>query len=363
VSALGAAALAETRAALAAGATPSAALLAGFSGPGPLEPVTRAVRLGAPLRDVAADLSTGDPATDLLVRALAVAEETGAGAVTAVDQALAAAQDEAATTRLLRARSAQARGTARLLAALPIAGWLGVALLGGELAFLQSPLGMASTGLAVVLAASGAWWSARLLRRASAAADAADPLAGPVRPDWRRGAAVGGPVLASAWILAGSGVGLLTGAAAGVLAARWTRPREHPGGAAETAELVAVALGAGLSPAAALAVVAPLAPPGARRPLAAAAGRVAGGWTPGEALAGTGLQPLGEVLEATQRWGAPAAQALAALAADLRAQRRAAADQAAERTQLLLVFPTTLLTLPAFVLAVVPPLLWGAFAG
>lgn len=363
MSVLRAASLAETRAALAAGATPSAALLAGFSGPGPLEPVTRAVRLGTPLREVAADLRSGDPAADLLVRALAVAEETGAGAATAVDQALAAAQDEAATTRLLRARSAQARGTAKLLAALPVAGWLGVAVLGGELTYLRTPLGMASTGLALLLAAAGALWSARLLRRATTAAETADPLTGDARPDWRRGAAAGVPVLLAVWILAGPGLGLAAGAVAGTLAARRVRHEQPAGGAAETAELVAVALAAGLAPAGALAAVAPLAPPGARKPLTVAARRLTGGWTPGEALAGTGLQPLGEVLEATQRWGAPAAQALAALAADLRAQRRAAADQAAERTQLLLVFPTTLLTLPAFVLAVVPPLLWGAFAG
>jgi Flp pilus assembly protein TadB len=182
--------------------------------------------------------------------------------------------------------------------------------MGNVAGFLRTALGGATTTLAVVLAACGVLWSRALIRRAGAAGRRADPM-----------------------------------------------------GATETVELVAVALAAGLSPGAALAAVAPLAPPGAREPLAVAARRVRGGWTPGEALAGTGLQPLGEVLEATQRWGAPAQQALGALAADLRAQRRAAAEEAAERVQLLLVFPTTLLTLPAFVLGVVPPLLWGALRG
>ena len=47
----------------------------------------------------------------------------------------------------------------------------------------------------------------------------------------------------------------------------------------------------------------------------------------------------------------------------LRAHERGVAEAAAERVQLALVFPTTLLTLPAFVLPLVPPLVWTAFAG
>jgi len=69
------------------------------------------------------------------------------------------------------------------------------------------------------------------------------------------------------------------------------------------------------------------------------------------------------VLAATERWGAPAEPALRRLAADLRADRRAAAEEAAERAQLALVFPTTLLTLPAFTVGAVPPMLWSAFSG
>ncbi|HUH06873.1 MAG TPA: type II secretion system F family protein, partial [Egibacteraceae bacterium] len=80
-------------------------------------------------------------------------------------------------------------------------------------------------------------------------------------------------------------------------------------------------------------------------------------------LAGTGLARLGEALAASERWGAPSAPALRQLAEELRADRRAAAEAAAERAQIALIFPTTLLTLPAFVLAVVPPLLWTAVAG
>ena len=75
------------------------------------------------------------------------------------------------------------------------------------------------------------------------------------------------------------------------------------------------------------------------------------------------LAPLGAVLAAGERWGAPAEPALRRLAAELRATRRAAAEESAERVQLALVFPTTLLTLPAFTVGVVPPLLWSAFTG
>ncbi len=112
----------------------------------------------------------------------------------------------------------------------------------------------------------------------------------------------------------------------------------------------------------ALATVAPLAPPPARPLLADAARRMAAGDSVDTALAGTGLADLGALLAVTERWGAPAAVALRRLAAELRADRRAAAEEAAERLQLALVFPTTLLTLPAFVLGVVPPLLWTTLA-
>jgi len=110
-------------------------------------------------------------------------------------------------------------------------------------------------------------------------------------------------------------------------------------------------------------VVAPLAPPAARDPLERGAHRLRGGWQPDDAFADGGLSSLGAVLGASERWGAPAEPALHRLAAELRSARRAAAEEAAERTQLALVFPTTLLTLPAFTVGVVPPLLWSAFTG
>jgi hypothetical protein len=158
---------------------------------------------------------------------------------------------------------------------------------------------------------------------------------------------------------------VLAAAAAGFGMARPTggAPEAGGGGAAETVCLVAVAMDTGLPAAAAIAEVARVAPPAAAPVLHAAARRTAGGWTARDALSDTPLAAIGVAISAAERWGAPAAPALRALADDLRAQRRTAAELAAERLQLTLIFPTTLLTLPAFVLGIVPPLLWSTVRG
>ncbi|HWB72968.1 MAG TPA: type II secretion system F family protein [Egibacteraceae bacterium] len=362
------AALNEVRSALAAGAGPAAAL-GTLPAAGPLAPVVRAVRLGRPLAEAAADLDTGDPAADLLVRALAVAERTGAGAVAAVDQAVAAVRDEAALARQLRVGTAQARGSAVVLTAVPAVVWLLlVALDPSAVRFYATPLGLVTGLPALALAAAGHWWSRRLTGAAGAAAAAADPLV-PARPgvDLGRAVALALPALVVVGVGVGPAAGALAAAALVAVGARRGRDRRavaaaRRGGAAETVELVAVALAAGLPTTAALSAVAPLGPPAARPALGAAVRRLRGGWDVAEALAGTGLETLGATLGAAERWGAPAEAALRRLADDLRAERRAAAQEAAERLQLLLVFPTTLLTLPAFVLGVVPPMLWSALA-
>lgn len=385
--------LAEVRAALSAGASPSAALLAAADQARPagsdtrptdsdtpptgreggragLHGIANTVRAGRPLADAAASVDTGDPAADLLVRALGVAERTGAGSALAVDQALEAARDEAATARLLRARTAQARGTAVILTLLPLVTWLLlVGLDRGTLAFYATPAGVLTGSAAVTLAAAGQWWARRLIRAAGRAAAAADPLApARARPALGRAGMLG----VATFAVVGVGLGPAPGVvAASSVAAIVGRRRSsggsvgalgEAGGAAETVELVAVALAAGLSPYGAVAVASELAPAKARPVLVAGARRMRTGWGAGDAFAGTGLAALGSALAVSARWGAPAEDALRGLATDLRAERRAAVEQAAERTQLSLVFPTTLLTLPAFVLGVVPPLLWTAFA-
>ena len=354
------------RAALAAGASPAAAL--GEAGAGVLAGPARAVRLGRTVAEEAQTIATGDRGADLLIRALAVAERSGVGGADAVAQSLHAVRDAAALDRLLAVRTAQARGTARLLSAMPPAVWLVlVAFDGAALRFYATPIGVGLGGLAVALALGGRWWSGRLVTRATRAAAEADPLQ-PTRPgiDRRRAAVAGLPLLATLALLGHPALGLLVGggaaAAAGRPRRRATGPDTSGGGAAEAVELVAVAVGAGLPTGAAVAVAGELAPPAAAAPLRRAGRRMASGLAAGEAFAATGLEELGALLAVADRWGAPAVEALRGLADDLRAARRAAAEEAAERVQLALVFPTTLLTLPAFVVGVVPPLLWTALA-
>jgi tight adherence protein B len=309
--------LTALRAALSAGASPATAL-AECAGDGVLAPLARAVRLGQPLAEAAGDVDTGDPAADLLVRALGVAEQAGAGALTGVEQALDSLREAAALRRLLQVRTAQARGTAVVLAVLPCLLWALLVLANPKaLGFYATIPGMVIGALAVALVLAGRRWSRRIVRAATRAAADVDPL--------------------------GSD--------------------DRCGGTAEAVELVAVALAGGLPPARAVATVAPLAAPAARTALATAGRRLSGGWDAAAAFADTGLASLGAVLAAVERWGAPAGPALQRLAADLRADARAAVEEAAAKVELRLVFPTTLLTLPAFVLGVVPPLLWAALAG
>ncbi|MGH8907403.1 MAG: type II secretion system F family protein [Egibacteraceae bacterium] len=301
--------LAGLRAALSAGASPATALEQ-CGGEGVLSPVVRAVRVGQPLARAAAAVDTGDPAADLLVRALGVADHAGAGAVSAVEQALDSVRDEAALRRLLRVRTAAARGAARVLTALPVLLWALLVLIDRRaIGFYRTAPGAVTGLLALALIAAGHAWSRRIVAAAGRAAAAADPC---------------------------------------------------DGAAAETIDLVAVAMAGGLSPPAALQTVAALAPLPTRQVLARASRRLSAGSTPDEAFSGTGLAALGEVLATVERWGAPSGPVLSRLAADLRAEVRAAAEEAGERVELHLVFPTTLLTLPAFVLGIVPPLLWTA---
>lgn len=359
--------LVELRAALEAGLTPGAALQAA-AGESALAPVARTLRVGQPVSEAARGIDTGDPVADLLVRALGVAEVAGAGGVLAVEQAEHAAREEAAVARLLRSRTAQARGTTTVLTLIPLCAWvLLVALDASALAFYTTAPGVATGLPAVALAAAGHRWGRRIVDRAGRAAAEADPLV-PPRPTPEPGlvAAVAVPAFAVAAVALGPAAGVVAGAVGATVALRRSpqaRTDAPAGGAAEAVELVMVGLLAGLTAEGAVATAGRLAPAAAREPLEAAARRLHGGWTPATAFADGGLSGLGAVLASCARWGAPVRPALRHLADELRADRRAAAEEAAERAQLALVFPTTLLTLPAFVLAVVPPLLWTAFAG
>lgn len=354
--------LVQIQAALQAGASPSEALAACGDG-GALRDVVREVRLGRPLAAVATEVATGVGPADLLVRALALAERTGAGAVQAVEQALDAMRADADLARLIEVRTAQARGTAGVLAGIPLVTWaVLVAADRDTLRFYATPLGLLTAGVAVVLAALSWRWMRRMAAACGAAADGADPLlAAPSPLRWRRAAA---PAIAAGVVVAaglGGAAGVIATLVVGAIRARPAPPSSDGdrSGAAEVIDLLAVAVTTGLPVPAALEEVCRVAPPRGAQALRPVTARLAAGWRMDEAFAGTPLAAIGEVLAAGLQWGAPVEPPLRRLADQLRAERRAAAEVAAERLQLALVFPTTLLTLPAFVLGVVPPLLWA----
>jgi tight adherence protein C len=129
-----------------------------------------------------------------------------------------------------------------------------------------------------------------------------------------------------------------------------------------TADLLAVALAAGLTPYLALRVAARSAPGAVAAHLAAVLAAVEDGARLADALAAHAeaapvLRPLLEVLLVSERLGAPAGPALARLAADGRARARRAALERARTLPVRLLFPLVFLVLPAFFLLTVGPVL------
>ena len=75
------------------------------------------------------------------------------------------------------------------------------------------------------------------------------------------------------------------------------------------------------------------------------------------------LADVSTLIDVSRRWGAPIAEAMRYLASDLRDRAASAAEEAAEGLAVRLVFPTTLLLVPAFGLVVVVPLAVSMLAG
>lgn len=178
------------------------------------------------------------------------------------------------------------------------------------------------------------------------------------------GAVVVGPVPAGA---------ALGGA---LVAGRWRRLRRSPAGPSPVAvgrdlpdlvDLLALAVGAGLSVPAAVPVVAARAPASLRPALSEAADALAGGRPSDHVLADLGrrwgdpARPLVHALADHLRYGTPVLPALERVAAEARAARRRASEARARRLPVLLLFPLVLCTLPAFGLLTVAPLLAGTF--
>lgn len=133
------------------------------------------------------------------------------------------------------------------------------------------------------------------------------------------------------------------------------------------ADLLAVAVGAGLTPYLALRVAARSGPPAVSARLASVVAVADGdeglaGALELEAGSSPALRPLLEVLLASERLGAPVGPVLARLAADGRARARRAALARARSVPVRLLFPLVFLVLPAFLLLTVAPVLLAGLA-
>jgi Flp pilus assembly protein TadB len=137
-------------------------------------------------------------------------------------------------------------------------------------------------------------------------------------------------------------------------------PGVRPDEVALTADLLAMAVTAGLTPFLALELAARFVPePGAGR-LGAALGEAEGGLGLADALGAEArrtpaLAPVLALLAASERSGAPVAAALGRLAAQIRAQDRRRAMARARVVPVRLLFPLVFLVLPAFLLLTVAP--------
>lgn len=131
---------------------------------------------------------------------------------------------------------------------------------------------------------------------------------------------------------------------------------------AQTIELVRLALESGASPSLALIAVAQLAGPALQIPLRRGADDLRNGGSidsVARRLAGDApeLRALCDVLVASSRLGLSVGETLRGLAVEARSARRRVAEAHARRLPVVLLFPVVCLTLPAFVVLTVVPLL------
>ena len=134
----------------------------------------------------------------------------------------------------------------------------------------------------------------------------------------------------------------------------------RPEAVALTADLVAMALAAGLTPYLALEVAARFGPPPVAARLAAILAAAEAGLVLVEALdteaqSNRSLGPLLALMAASERSGNPVGAALARLAAATRAQARRKAMARARTVPVRLLFPLVFFVLPAFLLLTVAP--------
>ena len=134
-----------------------------------------------------------------------------------------------------------------------------------------------------------------------------------------------------------------------------------------TADLLAMALAAGLTPYLAVEVAARYGPVAATEPLGAVLSAVEGGLRfadalDAEAVRSPQLASLLATLANSERSGAPVGAALGRLAASTRAQARRRAMARARTVPVRLLFPLVFLVLPAFLLLTVAPVVLASLA-
>ena len=193
----------------------------------------------------------------------------------------------------------------------------------------------------------------------------APPAGAAARLGWAVMAAVGALVVMAP---AAPGVGILVWAlpALGERRRRKRRRARLLRDLPEVADLLVLAVGAGLTVPLAVAAVSRRAPGPVAAELARVMDEVDLGQRLSDALAdvpsrvGDDVRPLIAALVASDRYGAPLLDGLVRLSGELGADRRRRAEEAARRVPVKLLFPLVFCTLPAFALLTVAPLLAGA---
>ncbi|MDQ1502247.1 MAG: tight adherence protein [Actinomycetota bacterium] len=174
------------------------------------------------------------------------------------------------------------------------------------------------------------------------------------------GALAGRPLLGARRALLGAGRVVTSGRRAGG-GGRWDD------GVALTADLLAVAVAAGLTPYLAVEVAARFSPEPVAGPLQAAMAAARAGQRLADALGAEAVRtpamaPLLALLVASERSGAPVGAALGRLAVSTRAQARRRAMARARTVPVRLLFPLVFLALPAFLLLTVAPVVLATLA-
>jgi len=323
--------------------------------------VTPAAGTGSLLRlRIAAGLDPGDDRelSPRLRRLVAVARQVGAPIAAAIDAGLAAEDDQRQAARAVEVASSQTRVVAGGLLAAPLILVPGLGrLIGADLvAFYGSALGIVILTAGVGLLGTGAVIVAALLRRVRRRPT----------PSHGRATAVAGAILAGlfTWWIIGPVIALPAAVGTWIAARRAHHPVES-GDVEEAVELIATALGGGVSPAQALRVAAEQLPDLALELYRLAFDLEVG--TPPDAdddRAGTkSIDRLSMVLATANDLGAPVAPTLRRFAAELRADELARVLAAAERLPAQLTFPTVLCLLPGTVLLVGAPIVHAGLAG